>query len=246
LTIPAVFFTYSRGAMVGLLAIFLMMLVQSRRRFALVPVGVFGVVLALSFAPEAWKGRMDVTRPDAVDGSAQSRLNSWAYARALAADYPVTGGGFATFTEELYSRYRPEHVGSAYGAHSVYFQVLAEHGYVGLGLYLLLVLSCMATIRRLRKASRTHSDHEIGLYAQMFKFSMIGFLISGIFLGRAYFDYFFTIVACVIILRRVARDRWAATTVPARVSETASRALYVPSPREFGLSGQRPLACAGK
>jgi probable O-glycosylation ligase (exosortase A-associated) len=246
LTIPAVFFTYSRGAMVGLLGIFLMMLIRSRRRFALIPVGVFAVVLALSFAPEAWRGRMDVTRPDAVDGSAQSRLNAWTYARALAADYPITGGGFATFTEELYQRYWPGQIGNIYGPHSVYFQVLAEHGYVGLGLYLLLVLACFAATRRLRKTARTRSDNEIALYAQMFEFSLLGFLISGIFLGRAYFDYFFTIVACVAILKRVARDRWAATTEAARVSETSSRALYVPSPSAFGLPGQRPVAPAAK
>jgi hypothetical protein len=80
----------------------------------------------------------------------------------------------------------------------------------------------------------------------MFEFSLLGFLISGIFLGRAYFDYFFTIVACVAILKRVARDRWAATTEAARVSETSSRALYVPSPSAFGLPGQRPVAPAAK
>jgi hypothetical protein len=43
----------------------------------------------------------------------------------------------------------------------------------------------------------------------MFKFSLLAFLTSGIFLGRAYFDYFFALVACVMILDRAARDRWA-------------------------------------
>jgi hypothetical protein len=40
----------------------------------------------------------------------------------------------------------------------------------------------------------------------MFRFSLIGFLTSGLFLGRAYFDYFFTIFACIVILSRVARE----------------------------------------
>jgi len=29
-------------------------------------------------------------------------------------------------------------------------------------------------------------------------------MVSGLFLGRAYFDYFFSIVACLVILNRLA------------------------------------------
>jgi putative inorganic carbon (hco3(-)) transporter len=209
ITIPAIFFTYSRGALVGLTAVVAVMFLQARRRVLLVPVVILSTVVAVYFAPEKWQGRMNPAKDNAVDASAQSRLDAWAYARALAADYPVTGGGFATFTEELYHRYWPGDIYNIYGPHSIYFQVLAEHGYVGLGFYLLLVLSCIASTRRLCRTGRRRSDREVSYYAQMFELSLVGFLISGIFLGRAYFDYFFTIVACVIILDRAARDRWA-------------------------------------
>ena len=208
-TIPAIFFTYSRGALVGLTGVFLLILLQSRRRLALVPVVVLGVLIAVMFAPEGWQERMDPTREGAVDASALSRLNSWAYARNLAADYPLTGGGFATFTPELYEEYSPEKTDIAYGPHSVYFQVLGEHGYVGLCLYLLLLASCWATTRRLRKAARIQGDKDIEQYAHMFQISLIAFVISGVFLGRAYFDYFFTVIACVVALKQAARDRWA-------------------------------------
>jgi probable O-glycosylation ligase (exosortase A-associated) len=210
ITIPAIFFTYSRGALIGLVAVVSLMLLQSKRRFALVPVVVLGLLLAVSFAPESWRERMDPTREGAVDASARSRLNSWAYARALAADYPLTGGGFATFTQELYDQYSPIKTDTALGPHSIYFQVLGEHGYVGLCLYLFLVISCFATARRLRKTARRLKDKEVAQYAHMFQFSLIGFLVSGIFLGRAYFDYFFTIVACLVALKYAARDRWSA------------------------------------
>lgn len=208
ITIPAIFFTYSRGALVGLAAVFIVMLLQSRRRLALVPVLVLGMVVALSFAPDKWQERMDLTRPETVDASAQSRLSAWAYARALAADYPITGGGFATFTEQLYQRYWPGEIAGTIGAHSIYFQVLAEHGYVGLGLYLLLILSCFARTWQLRRAARRRNDNEVAQYAHMFRLSLLAFITSGAFLGRAYFDYFFTIVACMIILDRCAKDRW--------------------------------------
>jgi hypothetical protein len=52
-------------------------------------------------------------------------------------------------------------------------------------------------------------DRVIANYAMMFQFSLVGFLTAGLFLGRAYFDYFFTIVGCIVILKRVAMTEWA-------------------------------------
>ena len=52
-------------------------------------------------------------------------------------------------------------------------------------------------------------DRLIANYASMFQFSLVGFLTAGLFLGRAYFDYFFTIFGCIVILERVARTEWA-------------------------------------
>jgi putative inorganic carbon (HCO3(-)) transporter len=238
ITIPAIFFTYSRGALVGLVAVLAVMFLQARRRSLLVPVMVLGAVIAVYFAPAKWQERMNPNKEDAVDASAQSRLDAWAYARALAADYPITGGGFATFTEELYQRYWPGQVFNIYGPHSVYFQVLAEHGFVGLGFYLLLVLSCIASTYRLKRQGRTRGDPAVAHYAQMFQLSLVGFLVSGLFLGRAYFDYFFTIVASIIILERAARDRWAVRATAAEVAPRAYKELTVLGPHKLPLGQQ--------
>jgi hypothetical protein len=54
----------------------------------------------------------------------------------------------------------------------------------------------------------------------MFFFSLIGFLISGIFLGRAYFDYFFSIVACLAALERLARKDLATAVAESEESES--------------------------
>ena len=244
ITIPAIFFTYSRGALVGLAAVFAVMIFQSKRRFALLPIGALGLVVALSFAPDKWQERMDLTRAEAMDNSAQSRLNAWAYARALAAEYPITGGGFSTFTAELYDKYWPGHITTVYGAHSVYFQVLAEHGYVGLALYLTVVLFALITTRRLRKGARQRGDDDIRQYATMFQVSLIGFLISGTFLGRAYFDYFFAIVACISILDLCARERWAAARQMAPAAEPAVSAFG--TPHTFNPGRRQPSASGAR
>ena len=205
-TIPAIFCTYSRGALVGLTATLGLMVLRLKQRVALVPIVILAAVAAFLFAPDAWKERMNPQQ--GLDGSALERLNAWTFSWNVAMDYPVAGGGFRTFTPELFQRYAPA-VQDVRGPHSVYFGVLAEHGFVGLVLYLVLVVSCFATAHRLLKKARICGDQTVTYYANMFRFSLVAFLISGLFLGRAYFDYYFSIVACLVILDRVAHREWA-------------------------------------
>lgn len=228
-TIPAIFFTYSRGALIGLLAILILMVLRLRQRLLLMPVLLVGIVIATLFAPESWQQRMDPTRQHTVDASALSRLNAWTFCWNLAMDFPITGGGFDTFTPELFDRYAPNSR-DVHGPHSIYFGVLAEHGFIGLFLYLSLVLSCFVTIHRLIKLNRYQENETIVHYANMFRFSLVGFLISGMFLGRAYFDYFFTIVACIVILKQIVRNEWAATLAAEPILEEQEGLILGESP----------------
>jgi probable O-glycosylation ligase (exosortase A-associated) len=220
ITIPAIFFTYSRGDLIGLVAVLVLMFFQLKRRMVLVAVVILGSAIAVLFAPERWQERMDPTRADAVDASARSRLNAWTFSWRLALDFPVMGGGFETFTPELFSRYAPN-ARDVHGPHSIYFGILAEHGFVGLFLYLGLLLSYFVSSARLMKLARFHGDRVVVNYVHMFRFSLVGFLVSGLFLGRAYFDYFFTILACISVLKRMCLLEWAGP-VPGGLEEEAA------------------------
>ena len=137
-----------------------------------------------------------------IDSSARSRFNSWTYSWRLALDYPVTGGGFEAYTQSLFNLYAPNPQ-DVHGPHSIYFGVLAEHGFVGLALYLSLVFSSFLTLRRVGRQARRWGDIRTANYATMLQMSLIGFLASGAFLGRAYFDYYFTVVACTVAVSRL-------------------------------------------
>ena len=143
-----------------------------------------------------------------LDPSARSRLNAWSYCWALAKDYPAMGGGFEAFTPSLFARYAPD-PGDVHGPHSIYFGVLAEHGFVGLTLYLALVASCCGALFWISRRADRYDDRRSLYYAYMLQFSLIGFLVSGAFLGRAYFDLYFSLVAAVAILRQLCREEWA-------------------------------------
>lgn len=206
ISIPAVFFTYSRGSLVAVAVTVFLMFLRSRQRLILIPVIAVGLVLAMVYAPKSWKERMDPTK-DQIDGSAKGRLNAWSFAWNLASEYPVAGGGYSTFTTELFSRYAPSAV-DFHGPHSVYFQLLGEHGFVGLGLYLLVIACAFTGGFRLAGKARARGDTIVLNYINLFQFSLIAFMVNGAFLGRAYFDYFFTILACLAILPRIVHDKW--------------------------------------
>jgi putative inorganic carbon (HCO3(-)) transporter len=202
-TIPAVLFTYSRGALIGLAVVLFFILMRSRQKLLLIPVILLAGVFAVFFTPERWQHRMDFSRDGAlIDDSALSRFNAWTYSWRLTLDHPLTGGGFEAFTPTLFNRYAPNPL-DVHGPHSIYFGVMAEHGFIGLGLYLLLLLSTGLTLRAAAKFARDHDEGQIEGYANALQLCLVGFLVTGAFLGRAYFDYYFTVVACAAILKRL-------------------------------------------
>lgn len=202
-TIPAILFTYSRGALLGLVVLLFLMIIRLRQRFVLLPVIIVAALFAVYLTPQKWQYRMNFERKGAVlDDSALSRINSWTYSWRLANAYPLMGGGFEAFTPDLYRRYAPNPE-DVHGPHSIYFGVLAEHGFIGLALYLSLIASVSLTLWKLRRHARIYKDQNLASYGAMLQFSILGFLVSGAFLGRAYFDYFFLLVGCTMILRRL-------------------------------------------
>jgi O-antigen ligase len=103
------------------------------------------------------------------------------------------------------------------GPHSIYFQTLGEQGFVGLGLFLGLLGSCGLSLWRMARLSRhVPSLNWAGPYAYMLGTSLLAYMVSGAFLPRAYFDFFYTLVATVIIMNLICqkelRDLAAQTT----------------------------------
>jgi hypothetical protein len=86
--------------------------------------------------------------------------------------------------------------------HSIYFEALGEHGFVGLGLFLLLGYLGLHTARKI--VSQTAKDARLYWMrdlASMIHVSLIGYAASGAFLGLAYFDFYYTLLATLVGLQ---------------------------------------------
>jgi len=202
-------FTYSRGALLGLASISSLMFLKSRSKFVvlllLLPLAYF----AKDLVPKQFFDRAESIENYQQDASAQLRLQAWGVAWNVAVERPLTGGGFEFeyVSDERWLSYAPFMVPNAANyaraAHSIYFQVLEEHGFVGLALYLAML---GATVRALRKVSRASRGGNIpawpGALASALQVGLAGYIISGAFLSLAYFDLPYLFIALAAVLER--------------------------------------------
>ena len=201
LTIVAIFGTQSRGALLGLVVMALIMIWKTRRRFALLSILGVVAVSAFFFMPGSWHERMSSIQNYQEDASAQGRINAWKFAYNLAKARPLVGGGNQSFTRDLFARYAPEPL-NVHDAHSIYFEVLGEHGFVGLSLFLLLGWFVWRSCSQIAKMTGTRPDGQwMADLARMVQVSVIGYATSGAFLGLAYFDLYYHLIAIVILLK---------------------------------------------
>ena len=212
-SIIAVLITYSRGALLGLMAVLVILFLQSRAKVFLVPMLIAGLLLAPYALPEKWFGRMETIQTYEEDRSAQGRIVAWKLSYRMALDRPILGFGFQPFTPEVYYHYMPEieytyEAARSADAHNIFFQVLAEHGFTGLAVYLCLILSTLGSLRGTIRATRNDpSAAQIHHYAQMLEAGLAAYLVNGFFLSRSYFDLFYHFVAIAILLKSLGNVR---------------------------------------
>jgi putative inorganic carbon (HCO3(-)) transporter len=180
------------------------------KRLAGAILGVFAVLI-LTFAPPAWMDRMGNFVHGELDQSAEGRLHAWEFAWVFASQYPIMGGGFETFTPQLEARFTPQY--SFAGPHSIYFQTLGEQGFVGLGIFLLVLGSTLYGLRSMRRRVRGQPAFTwVVNYSNMLQICPLDYVVSGAFLPRAYFDLWFQLVASAALLRILYKQEMSALT----------------------------------
>jgi len=155
-----------------------------------------------SMLPEQWFERMQTIGEYQSDSSALGRLNAWQMAYNLAKDRPLVGGGFDIWDPGVFARYAPV-PWDVHVAHSIYFSVLGEHGFIGLGLFLLLGMLSWMTGRWIIKKARPRRDLAWAVHlAEMCQVSLVGYAVGGAFLSLAYYDLPYYIMGVLVLLRR--------------------------------------------
>ena len=208
LTAIAALGTQSRGALLGMGAMTAFLWLKSRSKFTTAIVIAVALFIALPLMPEEWYTRMSTIQSYDQDASALGRINAWTMAFNLAL-HQITGGGFECFQEATFLIYAPD-PSNVHDSHSIFFQVMGHHGFIGFAMFLLLICFTWFTASSvIRVAKRDTATIWLRDLMAMVQVSLVAYLTAGAFLGLAYFDYFYNLslivaVARVIVIRSAA------------------------------------------
>lgn len=210
LSTVSVFGSQSRGALIGIAAVAGFFWLKSSSKIVTGTAMVLLAVLTFSFMPDSWHERMGTITNYQEDVSAMSRIYAWEYSINIASDR-LTGGGFNSWSASTYAIYSPESTTTNIVAHSIYFAVLADHGWPGLIMFLALLFICWRNLSRVI-AQNKHLDSDFNpvFLAKMLQVSMVAYLAGGAFLSLSYFDLPWHIIAISILLGRMYTTKSAA------------------------------------
>jgi probable O-glycosylation ligase (exosortase A-associated) len=209
-TIIGIIFTYSRGGFLALAVVGVLLMFKARyKSIAILTVGV-ALVIGMFLIPAKWTSRINTIETYDEDESVQGRFDAWKMSWKLALDRPLVGGGFDMFIPTVYARYSDDPT-NARDVHSIYFEMLGEHGFIALIFFLLLIGGTITSTMGLKKLLRRNPQIQWAqYYPDMLQVSVIAYLVGGTFLGQAYFDMFYQLVAAVTITRRLVLQEVAA------------------------------------
>lgn len=208
-TVMAIIGSNSRGAFVATALMALALLLTTRRKLLATFLVVAGVALVLLFSPERWFERVESIGSAGEDASFMGRVEAWNVATALALQNPVFGTGFhAMQSPDVWFRVRPSDgllsgflssnvAVYAKAAHSIYFEVLGDHGFVGLLLFLAILINVFVTAWQVRRLAAKRRDLLWARdMADALALSCFGFAVGGAGVSLAYFEMFY-VIACL-------------------------------------------------
>ena len=225
--------TYQRSALVGLLVLAAFMFVKTQHKFLFGMVGVVGGLALLYMTSDSWNARISTIGGEGLDNTTNVRILVWKWTLQFAATNPL-GGGFMAFL--INHIVVPSSSGAPGGEtqfgrafHSIYFEVLGEHGWPGIAIFLTMIASTLFALSRLKK--QTKRDPELAWCADLadaLQSSIVVFMASGAFVGIAYQPMFWYTIALSISLRAYVRRVQARQSQPDSGWRGASRQVAPP------------------
>jgi probable O-glycosylation ligase (exosortase A-associated) len=241
LTFVATIFTFSRGDYLALAVVTALLFIRAKNRLIAVAVLLPLLTIGPYLLPDRVYDRAGLIEHYQQDGSANARLQAWTVAWNVAKDFPLTGAG-------LQFEYAPDIARwSSYGnrdlqwsvrtssaAHSIYFQILGQHGFVAFALFVLLLLTTLLRLQKIITAAQALPNTTwLAGYALALQTGFVGYMVAGAFLNSAYFDLVYLYIAMTAIFAR--EVRLAQTEAQAVVTPASKSELAGASPVQSGL-----------
>lgn len=201
----------SRGGFLALIAVGGFLLVRYRAirvGWRVLTTAVLVLIFAATATDKYWESMRTILAPqnDYNVTDEAGRVQVWKRGLGYMMRYPVFGvgaGNFPTAEGTISPLLKTTPLGKGVKwsvAHNSFLQIGAELGFPGLVLFISLLWSTFAALRRVQHAKRGPPSTQL---AQTFMAALIGFIVGGFFLSLAYADLLFVILALAVGLWKV-------------------------------------------
>jgi probable O-glycosylation ligase (exosortase A-associated) len=210
--------TLSRGGAIALSVVGVYLFLKSKRKILLLVISLILGSLCFGLIPSDWFTRMDTMHDIADDSSFMGRVVAWKLSFILATLHPFVGGGFKSLEflpvwvtlSQSFGTFSFFPTGNSYpdpnmshAAHSIYFQVLGEHGFVGLLLFLSILVTAFRKAGKVAKTvAKMGGPTWIINLSVALRLTIFTYCVGGAALSFAYFDMTYAVCALVIVLEK--------------------------------------------
>lgn len=223
----AVIGSFSRGGLITMAAMVGFLWTKTQNKIVTGGIMAIMAFIGLSFAPQEYKDRISTIFAQGqqetvfddrtkIDSSFCGRLATWSYGWDMTVASPLVGHGLRSIQNEDIARnymqyenpctedieYKPR------AAHNIYVEIMTDSGFVGLGLFVGILIGTWIACGRIAWRCGKHPDLLWARdLAQMIQVSLTGYAIGGTLLSFAYYSGYYILICMVIILSRLVDER---------------------------------------
>ena len=223
----------SRGAIIGSLAVLFYLSMFSKSKFKAWAGSVVAIAIAYYFMPPQFLARFHSAGEDATS---LSRLFYWAKAREMMAAHPILGVGYYNWVPYYRDHYfDPTLYWRVEEAHNTYLQLGAELGYLGLALFVAMILASFIINWQSERACRRPGFEFLRGLSMGMNAAGIGLVLASTFLTAYFMPNYWIHFALTVVVRNVVRKKIAAAANP-----TLATAEELPAARRRSLPRYGP------
>ncbi len=233
-TLLAIMMTFSRGGFLALLTVTILLILKIKIKLLipfLLMVGIIGYyvydsnqIVSLeqySFdrdfqsnnpvrqTIDSFQARMStlLNKPE-EDESGKSRIHFWKVAWLMALDNPIWGVGIEQYRDRFHEYdFTDGQYGESRAVHSLYFQLIAEIGFVGSIIFSLIIICCFKYFYSGLKSLRKLDDQDnLASLVSFVPIGLVGFLTAGIFVNSFHAEVIWFYITVAIALKKLTRE----------------------------------------
>lgn len=200
----AVMGSSSRGAQIALAAMGIWMLLKQRNGFkSIVIIAAIGTLLFYILPEEQIQRFTEIGE----DRNSLQRLAYWEFALTdVIPKHPILGIGYHNWGAYIW-HVHPNGMGPMQfnqESHNIFIQATSELGYIGLFMFLMLILFAFINNARTRKIAQALNNKFLFSLSYGLDAGLIGFLVAGMFVTILYYPFFWIQIAMIVATNSVA------------------------------------------